>query len=264
MTTYKVIVVDDEPAAREGLQALLQKDGSIEVVAICRNGVEAIEAIESRHPDIVLLDIQMPEVNGFDVLRSIASPLPQVIFITAYDQYAIEAFSHHALDYLLKPFTDERFYAGLARAKEMVDQRQASDFSARVLGLLQANVTGEAMMLGNAKTTAALQKLVVKDSGKVVLIPWEEIAFIKADDYVVRIQHQGKVTVVRESLKRLETILPTDRFVRTHKSFIVNISKVMEIENDLSGGLILRLSEKSEIPVSKLYRDAISQKLGIG
>lgn len=262
MTRYKVIVADDEPVAREGLQVLLKKDSSIEVVAICRNGVEAIEAIESYHPDIVLLDIQMPEVNGFDVLRSLSPPLPQVIFITAFDQYAIEAFSHHALDYLLKPFTDERFYTGLARAKEMVDQRQASGFTTRVLELLQTN-TAESMMLGGSKTTAALQKLVVKDSGKVVLIPWEEIVFIKADDYVVRIQYLGKVTVVRERLKRLETILPSDRFVRTHKSFIVNLSKVVEVENDLSGGLILRLSDKSEIPVSKLYRDSISQKLGI-
>lgn len=263
MIKLKLIIVDDEPAAREGLQTLLSADTEIEIKAICKNGLEAIEAIEVHQPDIVLLDIQMPEVSGFDVLRSISSPWPQIIFITAFDQYAIQAFSFHALDYLLKPFSDERFYQSLSRAKEMARQRQTTDLSIKMLELLRLNNEGEATLVGNTKTTNVLQKLVVKDSGKVILIPWEEIAFIKADDYVVRIQYLGKVIVVRESLKKLETILPSDRFIRTHKSYIVNLTKILEIENDLSGGFLLKLIDKSEIPVSKHYKDALSQKLGM-
>lgn len=263
MIKLKLILVDDEPAAREGLQTLLSSDAEIEVKAICKNGLEAIEAIEVHQPDIVLLDIQMPEIDGFDVLRSIPSPWPQIIFITAHDQFAIKAFSYHALDYLLKPFSDERFYQSLARAKEMARQRQTTDLSIKMLELLQLKNEGEATLIGSAKTSNVLQKLVVKDSGKVILIPWEEIAYIKADDYVVRIQYLGKVTVVRESLKKLETILPPDRFMRTHKSYIVNLTKILEIENDLSGGLLLKLMDKSEIPVSKHYKEALSQKLGI-
>lgn len=263
MLTYTLILVDDEPAAREGLQALLSNDTEIEVKAVCKNGLEAIEAIEAHHPDIVLLDIQMPEISGFDVLRSIPSPWPQIIFITAYDQYAIQAFSYHALDYLLKPFSDERFYQSLTRAKEMARQRQTTDLSVKMLELLRQNNEGEATLVGNSKTSTVLQKLVVKDSGKVILIPWEEIVFIKADDYVVRIQYSGKVMVVRESLKRLETILPPDHFMRTHKSYIVNLTKILEIENDLGGGFLLKLMDKSEIPVSKHYKDALSQKIGL-
>jgi len=263
MTKFKLIVVDDEPAAREGLQVLLRNDASIEVTAVCKNGIEAIEAIDVHHPDIVLLDIQMPEVSGFDVLRSISSPWPQIVFITAFDQYAIQAFSVHALDYLLKPFTDERFYESLARAKEMAQQRHTADLSVRMAELLKANTENEATLVGNAKTTNVLQKLVVKDSGKIILIPWDEISHIKADDYVVRIQYSGKVAVVRESLKKLETLLPPDRFIRTHKSYIVNLNKILEIENDFSGGQLLKLVDKSEIPVSKTHKEALSQKLGI-
>lgn len=263
MIKLKLIIVDDEPAAREGLQTLLSTDAEIEIKAICKNGLEAIEAIDEHQPDIVLLDIQMPEVSGFDVLRSITTPWPQIIFITAHDQYAIQAFSYHALDYLLKPFSDERFYQSLARAKEMARQRKTTDLSIKMLELLRVSNEGEATLLGSAKTTTALQKLVVKDSGKVILIPWEEIAYIKADDYVVRIHYLGKVTVVRESLKRLETILPPDRFIRTHKSYIVNLTKILEIENDLGGGFCLKLIDKSEIPVSKHYKDALTEKLGM-
>lgn len=263
MIKYTLIIVDDEPTAREGLQALLSTDTEIELKAVCKNGLEAIEVIEVHQPDIVLLDIQMPEINGFDVLRSIPSPWPQIIFITAYDQYAIQAFSYHALDYLLKPFSDERFFQSLARAKEMARQRQTTDLSIKMLELLRLNSEGEATLVGNTKTTTVLQKLVVKDSGKVILIPWEEITYIKADDYVVRIQYLGKVTVVRESLKKLETILPPDRFIRTHKSYIVNLTKILEIENDLGGGFLLKLIDKSEIPVSKHYKDVLSQKLGM-
>lgn len=263
MTRFKLIIADDEPAAREGLQALLQTDTEIELVSLCNNGLEAIEAIETHKPDIVLLDVQMPEVNGFDVLRSISSPLPQIIFITAYDKYAIEAFSYHALDYLLKPFSDERFYESVARAKEMVKQRHTTSLSLKMMEFLRHNTEAEATLVGNEKTTHVLQKLVVKDSGKIILIPWEDIAYIKADDYVVRIQYLNKVTVVRESLKKLETILPPDRFMRTHKSFVVNLTKILEIENDLSGGLLIKLIDKSEIPVSKSYKDALIQRLGI-
>jgi two-component system LytT family response regulator len=263
MIRFKLVLVDDEPAAREGLQALLASDPEIDVVASCKNGLEAIQAIDQHRPDIVLLDIQMPEITGFDVLRSITAPWPQIIFITAYDQYAIQAFSYHALDYLLKPFSDERFYQSLTRSKEMARQRHATDLSKKMLEILQSNIEGGATLVGNEKTTTALKKLVVKDSGKVILIPWEEIVYIKADDYVVRIQYLNKETVVRESLKKLETILPADQFVRTHKSYIVNLTKILEIENDLGGGLLLRLVDKSVIPVSKHYKDTLSQKLGL-
>ncbi|HEY5825338.1 MAG TPA: LytTR family DNA-binding domain-containing protein [Cyclobacteriaceae bacterium] len=263
MNKLKLIIADDEPAAREGLQALVRSDDEIELAGSCKNGVEAIEVIETIKPDIILLDIQMPEVSGFDVVRSITLPWPQIIFITAYDQYAIQAFEHHALDYLLKPFSDERFYKSLTRAKQMVRDQHTAIRSNQMMELLRVRTGEETTLIGNEATAHSLQKLVVKDSGKIILIPWGEIACIKADDYTVRIHYSGKIIVVRETLKKLETILPPSQFIRTHKSYMVNITKIREIENDISGGLILKLGDNFSIPVSKNYKNILNNIFGI-
>jgi two-component system, LytTR family, response regulator len=263
MRHYKLILADDEPPSREGLKFLLSKDNSITVVAACTNGLEAIQAIEMHNPEIVLLDIQMPEVNGFDVLRSLTTPIPQVVFITAFDQYAIKAFENHALDYLLKPFTDERFFKSLERAKEQVrlhHNQEAANKVHEILGQLNRDENDKVI---SSITTTKLQKLVVKTSGKILMVPWDEITHIAADDYVIRINYANKVAVVRESMKNMEQLLPSAHFIRVHKSYIVNVDKIIEIENNHSGGLALKLTDKSQIPVSKNYRILVAARLGI-
>jgi two-component system, LytTR family, response regulator len=261
MNRYRLILADDEKMAREGLQLLLAKDDSIEVMQICANGIDAIQAIEKHRPEIVLLDIQMPEVNGFEVLRSLTPPLPQVIFITAYDQYAIKAFENNALDYLLKPFTDERFFKSLERAKEQIRQKAEGETSKKVLDLLSLLKSDDADKFIAGESIAVLKKLVVKVSGKIIMIPWSDITHIEADDYVVRVNYGGKTAVVREALKNFEQQLPNSQFLRVHKSFIVNLDKIAEIETGTGGGLTLKLSDKVLIPVSKNYRDAVATRL---
>jgi two-component system, LytTR family, response regulator len=261
MNSFKVILVDDEPTAREGLESLLKKDAQINLVAKCSNGLEAINAIQSYQPQLVLLDIQMPEVSGFDVLQALTPPLPAIIFITAYDQFAIKAFEHHALDYLLKPFTDDRFYESINRAKKMLEQKQQGALSEKLIQMLSAKALDDDKVFNPSKSIQS--KLAVKASGKIILIPYSEIDFIEADDYVVNIHYASKKAVIRESMKNMESTLPSDLFARTHKSFIINLKKVIEIENDIGGGLLLQLADKKTIPVSRNYRDAIATALGI-
>lgn len=256
----KVIIVDDEPAAREGLAMLLSNDQDLTVAAICENGVDAIEQINRHDPHIVLLDIQMPLVNGFDVLKSCDQWKGVVIFITAYEQYAIKAFEHHALDYLLKPFDDDRFRKAMARARELVGGKLQAERNARLAALLGQAETGRDFILERPHSP---EKLIVKSSGKIYLIPFRDITHIEADDYVVNIfrKNETRKLVVRDTLKNLETSLPSDIFFRIHKSFIINIAEVVQIDTD--SGLVVQLSNGISLPVARTQRDLLLAKLNI-
>lgn len=263
MNKFSVIITDDEPAAREGLTALLANDPSVEIIQTCANGLEAIQAIDEHKPDILLLDIQMPGVNGFEVINTLGNHIPQIIFITAYDQYAIQAFEKHALDYLLKPFTDERFFRSLQRAKEIVRNKESAK-TMEVMRKLLASTGGENpdKLLDGTSSREKSEKLIIKTGGKVILIPWQDISHVEADDYVIRVYHSNKLSVVRESMKNIEQLLPATHFIRTHKSFIVNVDYVNTIETG-GGGITMMLTSKKEIPVSKTYRDEVKRRFGI-
>jgi two-component system LytT family response regulator len=256
----KVIIVDDEPAAREGLAILISRDNDVTVAAICENGIDAIEQINRHDPHIVLLDIQMPLVSGFDVLKSCDQWKGVVIFVTAYEQYAIKAFEHHALDYLLKPFDDERFQKAMERAKELVAGKLNAERNGRLAALLGQAEIGRDFVLDRPLSS---ERLVVKSSGKIYLIPFKDITHIEADDYVVNIfrKNETRKLVVRETLKNLETSLPSDIFYRIHKSFIVNIREIVQLETE--SGLTVQLSNGVSLPVARTQRDLLLTKLNI-
>lgn len=262
MTKIRVILADDEPEAREGLRYLLEKEKDIEVVATCANGLQAIEAICTLRPDLMFLDIQMPGANGFEVLNSLeTSQLPAVVFVTAYDQYAVKAFEFHALDYLLKPFTDERFKKALRFAREVVKGGQAASFSPKIAQMLhqvqQQQPTEPQLVPEAAGNQLVNNRLVVKSDGKVVFLPLVEISWVQAFDYYIRIHTAGKFHLVRDSMKHMETLLPPDRFVRIHKSSMVNVAFLRKLSPLPSGDWEATLTTGETLKVSRNYRDKI-------
>ncbi|MCI0670721.1 MAG: LytTR family DNA-binding domain-containing protein, partial [Myxococcaceae bacterium] len=217
---FRTLVVDDEPLAREGVRMMLASDPEVEVVGEAGNGPEAVAALEALAPDLVLLDVQMPELNGFDVLARLPPErLPAVIFSTAYDKYALKAFDVHALDYLLKPFTDERFHEALRRAKSQLRLRRVSELSARLREVLDVSVEAT---VPQASAGALAQRVAIKDVGRVVFLDVDEIDWVEAADYYVEIHAGGKSYLHRETMQSLEARLHPERFMRIHRSAIVN------------------------------------------
>jgi len=247
---WRTIVVDDEPLARQTLRLLLSRDQDFALVAECGDGASAIEAIGRTHPDVLFLDVQMPEVDGFEVLRRLEpETIPAVIFVTAFDTYALQAFEQHALDYLLKPFSDERFAVVLERTRGRLRERTFASMATRLSHLLPA-------------TAPEHRQLVVRDGGRTVVIPQDEIVWIEAEDYCARIHLRTRTLLVRESLRALGDSLDHRRFVRVHRSAIVNVACIREIEPVASGDQRLTLSDGTVRKVSRSYRAQIVAALG--
>ena len=242
----KIVIVDDEPLAREGLRALLASDREVQVVAECADGQAAIEAIRRLRPDIVFLDVQMPDFDGFDVLRALAGePLPAVVFVTAYDQYALRAFDVHAVDYLLKPFHDERFAEALARAKA----RRGEDMSERIARLLD-------------ERKPKIMRVLVKTGGRVLFIKADEIDWIEAADYYVKLHVAGKVHMLRESMAALEARLDSEMFFRVHRSAIVNLERVRELQPFSRREHVLVLRDGTRLRLTRSRRERLAALLG--
>jgi two-component system, LytTR family, response regulator len=255
MRPIRTLIVDDEPAAREGMRHLLAADPEIVLAGECSNGREAVAAIRDTSPDLAFLDVQMPELDGFGVLREVGvERAPAVVFVTAFDQYALRAFDVHAIDYLLKPFTDDRFRQSLDRAKQLVRQGRLGDLSRKLAALLD-----------NDESTPAphyLDRLVVKSGGKVTLLPVGEIEWIDAEGDYVRI-HVGKTWhLLRETMKNLEDQLDAARFVRIHRSTIVNLEKVKELQPFFRGEYVVVLHNGTTLKLSRGYRDNLEARLG--
>jgi two-component system LytT family response regulator len=210
-----VIVVDDEPLARERVCGLLAAEPDVEILAECASGVEALAAIAQRRPDVLILDIHMPEMDGFQLLAQLGPPLPVVIFVTAFDQHAVQAFEAQAFDYLLKPFKPARFRAAVARAREQVNRQQPDDMSKRLLALLETRPAA----------AEHLTRITVRDRNRVRFVKTSEIDWIEASgNYVVL--HSGKENhVVRETLAAFEQQLSPKEFVRVSRSAIVNLDR---------------------------------------
>jgi two-component system LytT family response regulator len=249
----RTLIVDDEPLGRERVRALLAEDPEIEIIGECKDGREAVAAIETQRPALLFLDVQMPEMDGFEVLEATAGEeMPVVIFVTAYDRYAVKAFEVHALDYLLKSFDRERFASALQRAKEEIHRGHESGIDARVTGLLEELQSRQ----------KRLTRLVIKSAGRIFFLRVEEIDWIEAADNYVRL-HAGKEThLLRETLQSLEGRLDPERFLRIHRSTIVNIDRILELQSLFHGDYAVRLRDGTELTLSRGYREKLGAPLG--
>ena len=254
----KVLIVDDEPPARRNLRALLKRDPEIELIKECGNGKEAVSSIRALQPDLVFLDVQMPELDGFAVLEQLTGqPLPIIIFVTAYDQYALKAFEVSALDYLLKPFSDERFRKALEQAKRQIAQQDASELGQKFLRLMGAR---------DAKTDAPryLTRLMVKTTGRVIFVRTEEIDWIEAYDNYIRLHVGGKAHLLRQTMNELEASLNPEQFARIHRSTIVNLDRIQELHPHFNGEHLVMLQDGTALKLSRSRKDWLEQWLGSG
>lgn len=249
----RTLVVDDEPLARQRLRTLLAPDPELELIGECGDGRQAVSAVQQLKPDLMFLDVEMPALDGFDVLHALAGgALPVVVFVTAHDRYALKAFEAHALDYLLKPFDKERFAKALARAKTQVRLGQSAGLEHRLLALLQ---TVE-------ERRPLLERLVVKSAGRVSFVRVAEIDWIEAAGNYVRL-HLGKEEhLLRESLGGLEAKLDPRRFVRIHRSTIVNIDRIRELRPAFHGDYQVVLKDGAELTLSRSCREKLQEILG--
>lgn len=260
MQPIKAVIVDDEKTAREGLKSLLAEVTEIELVKSCKDGMEAIEYLEKGACDLLLLDIQMPAISGFEVLKSIKSP-PATIFITAFDEFAVQAFEHHALDYLLKPFTNARFFESVERAKSMIASQKIQNSSLHeLLNYLQVHEQPAGLVSTN---TTDKSRLVIRSSGKIILLQTVDIRWVEAYDYYIRIHCHEETHVIRESLKGVQERLPTDIFIRVHKSAIVNASLIKSLEHLQNAEYMINLNDGTQVKVSRSYKAAVDSFLGL-
>jgi len=269
MSAIKVIIVDDEMEAREGIAMLLEKDPEIEITALCKNGLEAIKAVQDHAPELIFLDIQMPAINGFEVLSTLSEKnLPEVIFVTAYDQYSLKAFENHAVDYLLKPFTNERFFKALAFAKKRIYTNRKSNASTNLNNLLNdyqqtEGKDKEQLLVKEQQNQKKIinNRLVIKADGKIYFVPLKDIIWIQAFDYYVRIHISSRFYLIRESMKKMEQLLPSEQFLRVHKSSIINLHHIVEMEPHFNNEFIAKMSNGEKIRTSRNYRDKLKNIL---
>lgn len=260
MEKIRTLIVDDEPLAREGVRVLLQQDPDVEVVGECATGREAAQAINELGPDLLFLDVQMPEMDGFEVLAQVdPGTLPVVIFVTAYDQHALRAFEVHALDYLLKPFKDERFRDALERAKVHVRQQHVSALSQRLVAMLQH--AGDASPAAVPADPAYLTRLVVKEGGRVFFINVDEIDWIEAADYYVRLHVGARTHLLRETMSALERRLNPQHFQRIHRSTIANLDRIATLESYYHGDYTVLLRDGTQLKLSRRYRQKVEAAL---
>jgi two-component system LytT family response regulator len=241
----RCLIVDDEPLGRERVATLLGAMPDAEIVGQCENGSDAIEAIDALRPDLLFLDVQMPELDGFGVLAAIPpAQMPEVIFVTAHDRYALKAFEVHAQDYLLKPFDPDRLLAAYARAAGRVRSDRLRSPDAQLQALLAA------MELRRTRRT----RIPIRTDGRVRLLPVAEIDWIESSDNHVKIHANGQTYVVRQTLQRMEASLSPGEFVRVHRSSILNVARIKEIQPWYNGEYVVILRDGTQVRTSRGYR----------
>jgi two-component system LytT family response regulator len=249
----RALVVDDEPLAREMIREMLATDLEVEVVGECANGREAIEAIKASTPDLVFLDVQMPELGGFEVLESLdPNTTPYVIFVTAYDQYAVRAFEVHALDYLLKPFDRERFEVAWQRAKAQIKLDRTSRRDQDIIALLEELKAGPRY----------LERLVIKNGGRVFFMHVQDIYCIEAEGNYVRVYDNQKGYLLRETISSLEEQLDPKQFLRIHRSAIVKIDRIKEMQPWFHGEYRIIMENGKQLALSRNYRANLQEAVG--
>jgi len=241
----QAIIVDDEPLARERIREFLSAQPDINVRAECRTGHEAVKAIENHDPDLVFLDIQMPDLDGFGVIHEVGPErMPQVIFVTAYNEYAVRAFEANAVDYLLKPFDRVRFDQAVGRAREIFERRRLGELDQRMSQLLEMT----------RKKDGYLDRLVVRSGSSVFFIKAEDIDWLEASRNYVKIHCGAEVKTMRETISALEERLDPEKFVRIHRSTIVNLDRIRKIEPGFGSESVAELEDGTRLMISRAYR----------
>lgn len=242
------LIVDDEPLARDRVKRFLRDEHDINIIGECGNGREAVSAIKEKKPDLVFLDIQMPEKNGFEVVKSLDSKImPSVIFVTAYDQYALQAFDVHALDYLLKPFNRERLHKAVSHARDQIETKRMGNLDERLASLI-ADLRGEKKYL---------ERLVVKSVGRVFFLKVDEIDWIEAAGNYVKLHAGREAHMIRETMNGIEAKLDPDKFLRIHRSTVVHIDRIKELHPMFSGDYAVILRNGTELALSRNYRERL-------
>lgn len=231
------LIVDDEPHARQALQSALARLPEVEVIGLCENGLQAVKAINEQHPQLLFLDVQMPKLDGFDVLELMQEQIPFVVFVTAYDQYAVQAFEANAVDYLLKPVDPER----LAKAVEKVVAREGMEEPSRLESLLSDPVREKEM----------LRRILVRDGSEVHVLAVDTVRYIEAADDYVAIQTEDATHIKLDRLSRLQKKLDPRQFCRIHRSYLLNINYLARIESESKDSRIAILTDKRELPISR-------------
>ncbi len=246
MSNLRAVIVDDEELARQYVRELLLAHPEIDVVAECANGFEAVKAAAELNPDLLFLDVQMPKLDGFEVLELIGPDIA-VIFVTAYDQYALRAFEVHAVDYLLKPFNAERFEAALGRARQRLGQKMPPP----------------ATLAAAARPPQEyLERIVVRDGPKVDIIPCDRLDYAEAQDDYVLLRSQGKNHLKQETISNLEFSLDPAKFVRIHRSYILNLERIAKIEPYTKDSRVAVLTDGTKLPVSRSGYARLKELLG--
>jgi two-component system LytT family response regulator len=264
MSKLKTIIVDDEPLAINYLRSMLADFEAIDVVAECRNGREAVSAASQINPELMFLDIQMPGMNGFEVIKALQSDvMPMVIFVTAFDQYAVDAFDLHAVDYVLKPLDPERVARAVQRAVDRFNDYQVESYKTPLIGAIGAIADrASAVAIGEVSTPepaseSIKDKLLVRDSGVVKVIPFDDIDWVDAAGDYMCVHALGETHIIRITLGELMEKLDDKLFIRIHRSTIVNVQRVVSITPLPKGGSLLELSAGETLKVSRNYRESI-------
>ena len=264
MEAIKTLIVDDEPLARETLRLLLSSNEQVVIAGECKNGQEAVDTLLKQDLDLVFLDIQMPEMNGFEVIEAVgAEKMPVVIFVTAYDQYALQAFEARALDYLLKPFDDERFEQALQRAFEQIHQRQVGELSTKLVDLIKSTADQQHIEVRDEPVGGSfLERIMIKERGSIFFVKVDEIDWIEAAGDYVSLNVGAKSHLVRETMSGLMKKLNPRQFVRVHRSSIVKVDSIRELKPYFHGDYIITLKNGKELKLSRRYWDQVEKVLG--
>jgi two-component system LytT family response regulator len=244
MHRFKVLIVDDEPISRRRLRRLLALEPECDVIGECENGREAVRALEQEAVDLLFLDVQMPEMNGFEVVNAIARSHPLIIFTSAYDEYALKAFDVHAFDYLLKPFDRRRFREAVQRARTRLSPAGSN--------------------MPHAAARTAPDRIAIRNNGRVIFLKLSDIDWIEAADNYVCL-HSGREThVLRETMSELEARLDPARFIRVHRSAIVNMDRIKELQPWFRGDYKVVLNDGKELTLTKNHREKLESRLLLG
>jgi two-component system, LytTR family, response regulator len=280
--TMRVLIVDDEPIARRRISRLLKLEDDVEVVDEVGSGADAVTAIKEMHPDLVFLDVQMPDKDGFAVVNELgAETMPAIVFVTAYNEYAVKAFDVNAIDYILKPFDPERFRSAFARARTQLEQKSSAEAGRRIKALLEevlgedratalaasangaANGNGGARLLAPAAPPRArtLDRLMVKHDGRVYFVKVSDVDWFEAAGNYVRV-HVGRVShLIRETMHGIESQLDPNQFARIHRAVIVNLDRIRELQPWFAGDYIVILRDGRQLKLSRTYREALQARM---
>ncbi|MDX9750861.1 MAG: LytTR family DNA-binding domain-containing protein [Flavobacteriales bacterium] len=253
MKPIRAIIVDDEPAARNRLMRLLEQDAETELVAECRNGAEALDAVRKHRPDLMFLDVQMPQLNGFDVVARIPGDrMPFVVFVTAHDRYALRAFDVNAVDYLLKPYDDDRFFASLEKAKRSTELHHTSKLTGKLMDLVRAHIHA---------SSEHIEQFIIKDKGREFKVAVDDLVYLRSEGNYLMLQTKDRHHLYRMTMNAVEAELDPARFLRIHRSYMVNKAHVRNARYNGNNEFVFTMGNGERIISGRSYKEHIAQAL---